>query len=275
MLTREHIVDDGSAGQRRAMWHTAAERSARHVHVSGHVHVPDVVCLDQLYFQAVVIAPMLELKVLTWARKYGAFLQSAPCKDASSHDGSDTLPGHRSEVRLVWLGEGEENSGGGATIDLSHSIKCSNDSVAKVSEKFNGAPQYLVDLVRQRIIFESVLGLKDALSHICQDPDVVVVSIENGMVMLDSTAAFAKPAVTMHLILTTPQAHDMHVAGFVLEVELWLRDIWDLFECSLGNYRAYCQALLSEQSIFSAALRHGLRRIPWWGCRVLPMENDA
>jgi len=281
LLTAEHILEDGSAGQRRATWHTVAARSARHGHVL------DVVCLDQLYFQAVVIAPMLELKVLTWARKYGAFLQSVPCTDASSHDGTDTLTEHRSEVRLVRQGEGEENGGGRPTIDWSHSIKCSEDSVAKISERFNGAPQYLVDLVRQRIIFESVLELKDALSHICQDPDVVVVSLENGMMIPDSAphttqhpdlhqgGAFTKPAVTMYLILTTPLAHDMHVAGFVLEVELWLRDIWDLFESSLGDYRAYRQALLSEQSIFSATLRRGLRRMPVWASRVSPSESDA
>ena len=103
-----------------------------------------------------VIAPMLELKVLTWARKCGAFLRCSPCNDyALSHNRPDFLLGQRSEVRLVRLGEGEEESGGGTTIDWSNSIKCSEDSVAKVSEKFNGAPQYCVDLVRQRMIFES------------------------------------------------------------------------------------------------------------------------
>ena len=282
MLTREHVFDEGSAGQRRIMWHTTAARGARHA------NVPDVVCLDQLYFQAVVIAPMLELKVLTWARKCGAFLQSAPCNDdALSHNRPGFLPGQRSEGRLVLLGEGEEENWVGTTIDWSNSIKCSEDSVAKISEKFNGAPQYCVDLVRQRMIFESVLGLKDALLHICQDPDVVVVSIENGMVIPDSIphtthhqdsgdgTVFVKPAVTVYLILTTPQAHDMQVAGFVLEVELWLRDIWDLFECSLDDYRAYRQALLSEQSIFSAALRHGLQRMLRWSSRVSTSQSDA
>jgi len=284
MLTREHILDDGSAGQRRVMWHSAAARGARNV------NVPDVVCLDQLYFQAVVIAPMLELKVLTWARRFGAFMQSVPCNNAPLHNRPGPSSGHRSEVCLVRLGEGEADGGSGATIDWSNSIKCSEDSVAKVSERYNGAPQYLVDLVRQRIIFDSVHRIKDALLHICQDPDVVVVSIENGMAIPDSTphstqhpdlhqgagfTVFKKPAVTVYLILTTPQAHDMLVAGFVLEVELWLRDIWDLFECSLGDHRAYCHALLSEQSIFSAALRHGLRKMLRWGSLVTPIESDV
>jgi len=208
-----------------------------------------------------VIAPMLELKVLTWARKCGAFLRCSPCNDdALSHNRPDFLLGQRSEVRLVRLGEGEEESGGGTTIDWSNSIKCSEDSVAKVSEKFNGAPQYCVDLVRQRMIFESVLGLKDALLHICQDPDVVVVSIENGMVIPDSIphtthhqdsgngTVFVKPTVTVYLIMTTPQAHDMQVAGFVLEVEQAGCETFGIFSNVLSAIIVHIAKLSSQSS---------------------------
>jgi len=237
--------------------------------------VPAVECLDQLYFQvppslsrnsndthpifpntnardtdsvtgctltvtcvkAVVVAPMFQRKVLGWAHLSGALMQGA--------------------------GDARCGNGNAGDVDWSKLIKSSDDAVSKVSEQYNGAPQYLVDLVRNRLIFDSVDAQYRCLTSICQDPSVVVVRVANTQ-HCDKrqapnrvTGTFQKPAVTVYFVLTTPEAVDMGVSGHVMELELVLHQIWVLFQSDHAHYSyvAYRRALLSEQNASTRWLR--------------------
>jgi len=132
-------------------------------------------------------------------------------------------------------------------------IKKSDASVSKVSEQYAGAPQYLVDLVRHRLVFDSVDAQYRCLNTICLDPNVVVVRCA---ISSDITGIFDKPGVTVYFILTTPEAYDMGVSGHVLELQLVLRQISNIFDRAHDSYTAYRRALLSEQSITVRSLRH-------------------
>ena len=196
--------------------------------------------------KAVVVAPMFQRKVLDLANVSGARMQCA--SDAESR-GRDT-----------------------DRVDWSRFIKSSRPAVAKVSDQYNGAPQYLADLVRHRLIFDSVHAQYLCLASICQDQDIVVVRIDNGqhnrshkkMVQRHIRDQFEKPWVTVYFILTTPEAYDMGVSGHLLELELVKLEIWQLFGRSHDSFVAYRRALLSEQSVTSRALRRLIATaVPW------------
>ena len=158
----------------------------------------------------------------------------------------------------------------GAEADWSCLIKRSDASVSKVSEQYTGAPQYLVDLVRHKLVFDSVDAQYRCLNKICQDLNIVVVHCA---MPSDMTATFDKPGVTVYFILTTPEAYYMGVSGHVLELQLVLREISNIFDHAHDSYMEYRRALLSEQSLtvrslrcmFAGAVRscHGSHSLDW------------
>jgi len=104
--------------------------------------------------------------------------------------------------------------------------------------EYNGASQYLIDLVRHRLIFDSIGAQSLCLTAICQDPTVVVVRIANsqhcdkgggGGSPSHVHGNFEKPCVTVYFILISPEAVGMGVSGHVLELELVLKEIWKVF----------------------------------------------
>ena len=187
--------------------------------------------------QAVVVAPLFKRTVIGWAHASGALMQCT----ANAQSG------------------GVEEHG---TVDWSNLIKSSKDAVHKVSEQYGGDPQYLVDIVRHRIIFDSVDAQYRCLATICEDPHIVVVYIDNGQQCIKQNVpshiqgTFEKPSVRVYFTLTTSEAFERGVSGHVLELELVLREIWKLFNDDAHYaYVAYRRALLSEQSVPARALR--------------------
>jgi len=187
--------------------------------------------------KAVAVAPLFQSTVLGWAHSSGALMQCAANAKAVV-DVSD--------------------------VDWSHVIKSSDDAVLKVSEQYKGAPEYLVDLVRHRLVFDCVDAQLRCLTSICQDPNVVVVRVHNSQAVVDrdhqapchGNGAFEKGAVTVSFILTTAAAYTMGVAGHVMELELVLQQIWMLFDQRAhDSYVEYRRALLIEQSVLVRALR--------------------
>jgi len=183
-------------------------------------------------------------------------------------------------------GDAQPSGGDARNLDWCRLIKSSDDAVSKVSEQYVGAPQYLVDIVRHRLIFDSVDTQYRCLLSICQDPSVVVVRIDNKQHSDKRSApshvidTFQKPAITVHVVLVTPEALDMGVSGHVLELELILHKIWMLFQLDHAHhsYLSYRRALLSEQSIPTRWIRRlvvNAVRCRRARARVVALQNDC
>lgn len=136
-------------------------------------HDVGVTSLDQVYAQAVAIEPLFRSKVEWIAGKCNAHFRVGPIvEDVASSNGEAGLEIRswsdiqRDPVALAgvrWAG-----------------LKHVNRAVYNLAIFYDGNLSKLTDIVRQRMVFRSLADVHACLTCIAQDPELQIVSIQNG-----------------------------------------------------------------------------------------------
>jgi len=195
-----------------------------------------VTCLDQLYFQAAVVAPMFIAKVRKWAAGSAGSLPArrrAPLGHTGHADAPPLLrsdqPDHEADVDWAPLLDPEQ-----ATHDA---IK-----------RCHGDPSRVINLVRQVIVFDSFDDQLQCLEELRGDADVSVVGIVNRQAVAAEMTEYIKPCIRVYVTLNTADAQEMAVSGHVCQLELILEPIWRIFDpATQRSYQTYRQCVYAQR----------------------------
>jgi hypothetical protein len=203
----------------------------RHMYPAG-CPSPDeqgaVNCLDQLYFQAAVVAPMFMAKVQQWASVSAGSIPAKPRAALSPGEGVDARA-------LVRWGEAADQE----RLDWAPLLdpeQATHDAI----QKFDGDASRVVNLVRQVIVFDHASDQLRCLHELCDDGDVNVVEVINRQAVANETDEYIKPCIKVYMTINTPCAQDLVVSGHICQLELTLKEIWNIFDPpTKGRYRTY------------------------------------
>ena len=203
----------------------------RHMYPAG-CPSPDeqgaVNCLDQLYFQAAVVAPMFIAKVQQWASVSAGSIPANPRAALSLGEGVDARA-------LVRWGEAADQ----ACLHWA-SLLDREQATHDAIQKFDGDVSRMVYLVRQIIVFDHASDQLRCLHELCNDGDVNVVEVINRQAVASETDEYIKPCIKVYMAINTPCAQDLAVSGHICQLELTLKEIWDIFDPpTKGRYRTY------------------------------------
>lgn len=176
------------------------------------LQAPPPLGLDQMYAQAVVMDPIFRVRVQRLAGMCDG------CFYVTSVDG-----GNRPVLRL-WREIELQN-------DLLSrvcwpAIKHVDSACRKVDLYYHGSAARLVDVVRQRIIFNSLADIRVCLQHIQDDPNLQIVRVKN---RFDASSDAHRTAcyrdVVLVLRVVTPTTQQLGVAGHCCELQLAHREM--------------------------------------------------
>ena len=226
-------------------------------------------CLDQLYFQASVVAPAFLSKVQRWSKASQASFplkRVSLCEDGFHAAGPTPLVRWQTLVQVPALR---------ARVDFVP-IQSAEVATRKAVLKYGGDPSLVVDLVRQILVFDSVSDQMDCLQALELDPDVRIVSISNTQTVSNTSHIYVKPAVKVSLVIDTPYTRLMNVSGHVCQLKLMLKDIWLLYDRETHQrYMSYRRCLdlqrTSLTTLFLTRFRASLHRRQ----HVVRVENAA
>jgi len=121
--------------------------------------------LDQLYAQAVLLDPIFRVRIQRLAGMSCGYFPVAATHSATS-----------TELRL-WS-ELEQDTAARARVRWPE-IKHVDMAIQKMTIHYHGSTSQLVDIVRQRIVFDSVADICECLRIITNDPDLEIVRFKN------------------------------------------------------------------------------------------------
>lgn len=190
-----------------------------------------VTCLDQLYFQAAVVAPMFIVKVRKWAAGSAGSLPArrrAPVGPGGGVDAPRLVRGDQPDVDWAPLLDPEQ---------------ATHDAI----QKCNGDPSRVVNIVRQVIVFDSMDDQLRCLEELRGDGDVRVVGIINRQRVAAESTEYVKPCIRVYVTLNTACAEEMAVSGHVCRLELILKPIWSVFDpATQSRYQTYRDCVYSH-----------------------------
>ena len=121
--------------------------------------------LDQLYAQALLLDPIFRVRIQRLAGLSCGYFPVAA-----------TISATCTELRL-WS-ELEQDTAARARVRWPE-IKHVNMAIHKMAIHYHGSTSQLVDIVRQRIVFDSVADICECLRIITNDPDLEIVRFKN------------------------------------------------------------------------------------------------
>ena len=195
-----------------------------------------VTCLDQLYFQAAVVAPMFIVKVRKWAAGSAGSLPAwrrAPRGPGGHADAPPLVrsdqPEHEADVDWAPLLDPEQ---------------AAHDAI----QKCHGDPSRVINIVRQVIVFDSFDDQLQCLEELRGDADVTVVGIVNRQTVATESNGYVKPCIRVYVTLNTACAQEMAVSGHVCQLELILEPIWRVFDpATQHRYRTYRECVYAQR----------------------------
>jgi len=208
-------------------------------------------CLDQLYFQAAVVAPMFVAKVQQWASVSAGSILAKPRAALCPGEGVDARA-------LVRQGEAAKQ----ARLDWAP-LRDPEQAIHDAIQKFDGDASRVVNLVHQVIVFDHARDQLRCLQGLCDDWDVNVVEVINRQAVTNETDEYIKPCIKVYVTLNTPCAQDLVVSGHVCQLELILKEMWDIFDPPTEDrYRTYrgCVYLHRPVSPGISSCRYWLQR---------------
>ncbi|EKX32008.1 hypothetical protein GUITHDRAFT_121827 [Guillardia theta CCMP2712] len=188
-----------------------------------------VACLDQLFIQAEMLKPFLNVKVLELAIRNEGMLKSTSGEWLSAQE-LQSDPEICSRVK--WT-----------------EIKSVPRIVSKSFCSLEGDCSRLTDICRERIVFEDLKAIRKCLLHIIQDPQIVVMSGKNSMKdCLTSTHEY-HVGIVLSVRLAMPQTHSLGISRHACEVQLMLRKFAESQDStSHEDYVAYRNAFDSQKT---------------------------
>ena len=202
-----------------------------------------VTCLDQLYFQAAVVAPMFIVKVRKWAAGSAGSLPARRRAPLGLGGQADAPP-------LVRSGQPDHEVEWAPLLDPE---QATHDAI----QKCHGDPSRVINIVRQVIVFDSVDDQLQCLEELRGDGDVSVVAICNRQTVATESTGYVKPCIRVYLTLNTACAQEMAVSGHVCQLELVLEPIWRVFDPATQlRYRTYRECVYAQS--------HGLSCMGRW-----------
>ena len=230
-----------------------------------------VTSLDQLYAQAVVLDPLLRAKTQQLAYQYGGLffvrMQDGPVQGegpiaksyepverSSSRDSIDSIamrehrPGSdipaaavvrstncvpaENGCRLVPWVQIQQDETLMTGVQWGH-IKRLDRAVEKIMMNYEGRPSHLLDLVRQRIVFDSLHDIRVCLAAISNDPDLSIVRMRNRLnASYDGHATAGYRDVVLAVRMQTQATMVLGVNGHVMELQLAHRGMASLLHPS-------------------------------------------
>jgi hypothetical protein len=138
--------------------------------------VPPVVSLHQLYAQAVGIVGILTACCLAWTLSSTGVVAIAGVGDASNDAGEDD-DGSGDDVDEL-----AQVFGPGCQMWVrSGCLKKPGRALGKLATRYGGDPSRLVDLCRQRLVFDRAADLVTCLGAMRADPSVEILRVRNSM----------------------------------------------------------------------------------------------
>eukprot|EP00960_Hanusia_phi_P057032 763427-Hanusia_phi.AAC.1 len=204
-----------------------------------------VQCLDQLFIQAEMLKPFLNMKVVEHAIRSEGLLLSTRNEWLTA----DQLKSDPETCRRVkWT-----------------SIKSMSRIVSKSFCSYEGETCLLTDVCRERIVFEDMRAMNKCLYSILEDPQMLVFRAKNSMKDCLTSNEEYHIGVILTVRLIMPQTHSLGISRHVCELQLMLRKFADLQDqSSHQEYVAYRNALVSEKLRISYNLRRTLHLL----CRL-------
>jgi len=174
-------------------------------------HSSRINSLEQLYAQATVVDPIFRLETQRLARTCNAHVYVEA-----------ETPGAAPELR-PWI---DVEARGQQHRVIWTPIKTLDRAVHKASAFYQGDVSNLHDLVRQRLVLDSLQDLRTCLVAIAETPHLRIVSMKN---RFDARAAVQRTVgyrdVTLVLRVVTELTDAMGVSGHGCELQLALRDL--------------------------------------------------
>uniref|UniRef100_A0A7S0HFA5 Uncharacterized protein n=1 Tax=Hanusia phi TaxID=3032 RepID=A0A7S0HFA5_9CRYP len=161
-------------------------------------------CLDRLYAGSIAVDPLLREKTLLWASKAGGLLPCVVCSECPKY------------LRLM------STDGSEVTCVRWASLKRRERAIEKIVRIYSSDVSKIMDIVRQSIIFDSVLDLSTCLRVIFEDEDVEIVRVKNRLDRrYDASATAGYRDVLLNLRFLSAK-------WYVCELQLILRDFAEL-----------------------------------------------
>ena len=245
-----------------------------------------VTSLDQLYAQAVVLDPLLRAKTQQLAHQYGGLffvrMQDGPVQGegpiANSYE-----PVERSSLSdsIDFIAKREHRPGSdipAAAVERSANcvpaengcrlvpwvqiqqdetlmagvqwgqIKRLDRAVQKIIMNYEGRPSHLLDLVRQRIVFDSLHDIRACLAAISNDPDLSIVRVRNRLnASYDGHATAGYRDVVLAVRMQTQATMALGVNGHVMELQLAHRGMASLLHPSQHERFVQFKAVMQFQ----------------------------
>eukprot|EP00961_Rhodomonas_salina_P278405 3761757-Rhodomonas_salina.2 len=190
-----------------------------------------VCSLDQLYSQAVAVDVILRNKVQSWAER-GLFPmqpQHWHSPNIAPHSPSGSASGSpRATPTFVKWAEARGSKELRAKVKWG-AIKSPERAIEKAVRTYHSDVSYLVDIVRQSIVFASVQDLMSALEDISADEEVRIVRVKNRMdPSYDSWSSAGYRDVSINLRISTAETRRLGVENHVMEIQLVLHEFASL-----------------------------------------------
>jgi len=247
---RDHV---GGSGHVR---HTCAVQGS-----SGKIEHLPVVCLDQLYFQAAVVAPLFLAKMQQWASVAGGV--------------------------AVW----EEDTAGADAPARGAWAPLLDPELGKTLAiyQYEGDSSRVVNIVHGSVVLEGAEGQQRCLQEMQADPGVEIVGVsDRQLVGHGPHDDYCKPCVRVWVKVTMAAAHDLRVADHVCQLDLVLQELWAFFDApTKRRYQRFRRCVADsvnqkkKDSVWQPGARspHATWRRWGWsmpgGVRVRPLTHEG
>jgi hypothetical protein len=183
-------------------------------------HVSAVKCLDQLHAQAFAVEPYFSAKVQAWAERFkGAYM----LRGAGGADGEVGGGGGMGSYEFVDAGTAACERQVMRQV-RQQAVKSMERTISKLACKHDGNVAAMCDLVRQRLVFDSLEALVQCVRAITSDRQVVIAGIKDRLSLSRLPARSAGyRALILGLCIEDETTHVLGVSRHVCELQLTLR----------------------------------------------------